>query len=550
MASVTSMRTPCDEAAMRLAPGGVPCGPESRAWILTATILGSSMAFIDSTVVNVALPAIQANFHATVVNVQWVVESYGLFLGALILVGGSLGDRFGRRLMFVAGVAIFALASVACGVASSIQQLIIARSIQGVGAALLVPGSLAIISTSFDEKSRGQAIGTWSGFTAITTAIGPVLGGWLVGHASWRWVFFINIPLAAAVIVIALWSIPESRSAAAGTVDWLGAILATVGLGGLVYGLIESVNLGWRNPLVYGSLFVGFGCLIAFVFLEAHVTRPMLPLTLFKSRGFSGANLLTLFLYAAIGIFFFLFPLNLIQVQGYSTTATGAAILPLILLIFFLSRWSGGLVARYGSRGPLINGPIIAALGFVLFALPSVGDSYWKAFFPAIIILGFGMAVTVAPLTTVVMNSVGQDRVGTASGINNAVARVAGVLAIAVLGIVMVKAFSSRLNQSLARFSLSPAILHDLHTNEIKLGGLQVPDDLDPVTKTAVKESIGKAFVFGFRIVMLVCAGLSLASATVAWLMILKDRIPRGLGSDPGTAGPLKSPSQPPAPKT
>jgi EmrB/QacA subfamily drug resistance transporter len=544
------MRTPWDEAGMRSAGAKVPSGAASRTWILAATILGSSMAFIDSTVVNVALPALQASFHATVVDVQWVVESYGLFLAALILVGGSLGDLFGRRLIFVVGVVIFAVASAGCGSASNISQLIIARSIQGVGAALLVPGSLAIISTSFDEKSRGQAIGTWSGFTAITTAIGPVLGGWLVGHASWRWVFFINIPLAAAVIVISLWSIPESRSAAAGTVDWLGASLATVGLGGLVYGLIESVNLGWRNPLVYGSLFVGFGCLIAFVFLEAHVTAPMLPLTLFKSRGFSGANLLTLSLYAAIGIFFFLFPLNLIQVQGYSTTATGAAVLPLILLIFFLSRWSGGLVARYGPRGPLISGPIVAALGFVLFALPSVGDSYWKAFFPAIIILGFGMAVTVAPLTTVVMNSVGQDRVGTASGINNAVARVAGVLAIAVLGIVMVKAFSSRLNQSLARFSLSPAILHDLHTNEIKLGGLQVPDDLDPVTKTAVKESIGKAFVFGFRIVLLVCAGLSLASATVAWLMILKDRVPTGLGSDLGTAGPLNSPSQRPAPKT
>ena len=544
------MRTPCDEAVMRSAGAQVPSGAAARTWILAATILGSSMAFIDSTVVNVALPALQASFHATVVDVQWIVESYGLLLAALILVGGSLGDLFGRRLFFVIGVVIFAVASAGCGSASNISQLIIARSIQGVGAALLVPGSLAIISTSFDEKSRGQAIGTWSGFTAITTAIGPVLGGWLVGHASWRWVFFINIPLAVAVIVISLWSIPESRSAAAGSVDWRGAILATVGLGGLVYGLIESVNLGWKDPLVFGSLFVGLGCLSAFVFLEAHVTRPMLPLTLFKSRGFSGANLLTLFLYAAIGIFFFLFPLNLIQVQGYSTTATGAALLPFILLIFSLSRWSGGLVARYGSRGPLINGPIIAALGFVLFALPSIADSYWKAFFPAIIILGFGMAVTVAPLTTVVMNSVGQDRVGTASGINNAVARVAGVLAIAVLGIVMVKAFSSRLNQSLARFSLPPAILHDLETNEIKLGGLQVPEDLHPVTKTAVKKSIAKAFVFGFRLVMLVCTGLSLASATVAWLMIPKDRVPQRRGNGLGTADPVKSRSQPPASKT
>jgi EmrB/QacA subfamily drug resistance transporter len=508
---------------MQSADAGVPCRAASRTWILAATILASSMAFIDSTVVNVALPALQASFHATLVDVQWVVESYGLFLGALILVGGSAGDLFGRRLIFLVGVSIFAAASAGCGFASSIHQLIIARSIQGLGGALLVPGSLAIISTSFDEKSRGQAIGTWSGFTAITTAIGPVLGGWLVGHGSWRWVFFINLPLAAAVIVLSLWFIPETRSTTAGRVDWLGAILATSGLGGLVYGFIESVNRGWRNPLVFGSLLAGFVCLIFFVFVEAHITAPMLPLRLFKSRSFSGANLLTLFLYASIGIFFFLFPLNLIQVQAYSTTATGAAVVPLILLMFSLSRWSGGLVARYGPRGPLIIGPFIAAFGFVLFALPSVGDSYWKSFFPALIVLGFGLAVTVAPLTTVVMNSVAQDRVGTASGINNAVARVAGVLAIAVLGIVMVKAFGARLNNSLARFSLSPSILHDLQTNEIKLAGLQAPADLNPTTKAAIKESIREAFVFGFRIVMLICAALSLVSAAVAWLMIPKE---------------------------
>lgn len=482
------------------------------------------MAFIDSTVVNVALPSVQANFHATLVNVQWVVESYGLFLGALILVGGSLGDRFGRRLIFTVGVSIFAVASAGCGVASTVQQLIIARSIQGVGAALLVPGSLAIISTSFDEKTRGQAIGTWSGFTAITTAVGPVLGGWLVEHASWRWVFFINIPLAAVVMTISVWRIPESRSAIAERVDWLGAILATIGLGGLVNGFIESVNLGWRNPLVFVSLIVSFGCLIGFVFVEAEITAPMLPLALFKSSTFSGANLLTLFLYAAIGIFFFLFPLNLIQVQGYSATATGAAVLPLILLMFLLSRWSGGLVARYGPKGPLIIGPLIAALGFVLFALPSVGDGYWKAFFPAVIVLGFGMAVTVAPLTTVVMNSVNQDRVGTASGINNAVARVAGVVAIAVLGIVMVKVFGFRLDYSLAHSSMPPAILRQLHADEIKLAGLQVPAGLSPGTNAAIKESIGEAFVFGFRILMLICTGLSAASAAVAWLVIPKDR--------------------------
>jgi EmrB/QacA subfamily drug resistance transporter len=517
------MKPPSDDAAIRSAPAAIPCRDEAKPWILAATILGSSLAFIDSTVVNVALPAIQANFHATVVDVQWVVESYGLFLAALILVGGSLGDLFGRRLIFLVGVSIFAVASAACGAASNIHQLIIARSIQGVGAALLVPGSLSIISASFDEASRGRAIGTWSGFTAITSAVGPVLGGWLVQHASWRWAFFINLPLAAAVIAISIWWIPESRSDEAGGIDWPGALLATVGLGGLVAGFIESANLGWRSPLVLASLVVGFLCLTALVFFEARVASPMLPLALFESRSFTGANVLTLLLYSALGIFFFLFPLNLIQVQGYSATATGAALLPFILLIFFLSRLSGGLVARYGPRGPLIVGPLIAASGFALFAVPSVGGSYWKTFFPAVIVLGFGMAVTVAPLTTVVMNSVSQDRVGAASGINNAVARVAGVLAIAVFGIVMVNAFGHRLNHRLAPLVPS-AVLQQLRAQEIKLAGLPVPADLDPTTKAAIHESVGDAFVFGFRIIILICAALSLASAAVARLMIPKAR--------------------------
>lgn len=514
------MKTPCDESIIRSGSAGVPCEAQAGPWILAATILGSSMAFIDGTVVNVALPALQASLHTTVVGVQWVVESYGLFLGALILVGGSFGDLFGRRLTFLVGVGIFASASIACGLASNIQQLVIARSVQGVGAAFLVPGSLSIISASFDEKPRAQAIGTWSGFTAITTAVGPVLGGWLIEHASWRWAFFINVPLAAAVIAISLGHIPESRNAAARHVDWLGALVATLGLAGLVYGFIESTNLGWGHPLVFGSLIAGFACLIGFLFVEAKVSSPMVPLTLLQSRSFSGANLLALFLYAALGIFFFLFPMNLIQVQGYSTTATGAAALPLILLMFFLSRWSGGLVTRYGPRAPLSFGPLIAVAGFALFAVPNVGASYWQAFFPAFVVLGLGMAISVAPLTTVVMSSVEQDRAGTASGINNAFARVAGVLAIAILGIVMVKVFSSNLDRSLAGQLLPPGILQYIQSNEIKLAGLDLHSGLDAETAAVIRASISRAFVFGFRTVMLICAGLSLASAAVGSLMI------------------------------
>ena len=514
------MKPPCDEAVVRSALADAPCAAQAARWILAATILASSMAFIDGTVVNVALPALQTSLHATVVDVQWVVESYGLFLAALILLGGSLGDSFGRRAMFLTGVVVFAAASLACGFASNIQQLVIARIAQGMGAALLVPGSLSIISASFDEKTRGEAIGTWSGFTAITTALGPVLGGWLIEHASWRWVFFINIPLAALVIAISLWHLPENRDSNAKRVDWLGATAATLGLGGVIYGLIESTSLGWNHPRVLVNLIAGFFCLAGFIFVEARANSPMVPLALFASRSFSGANLLTLFLYAALGIFFFLFPINLIQVQGFSTTATGAAALPAILLMFFLSRWSGGLVTRYGARTPLVIGPLIAAAGFILFAIPGVGAGYWKAFFPPFIVLGLGMAISVAPLTTVVMNSVDQDRAGTASGIDNAVARVAGVLAIAILGIVLVKLFSSSLTRSLTGRELEPGILQYIRANEIKLAGLDLPSDIDIDTSTFIRMSLSRAFVFGFRTVMLICAGLSLASAAIALVMI------------------------------
>jgi EmrB/QacA subfamily drug resistance transporter len=514
------MKQPCDEAIIRGIPSAGPCRPDAAPWVLAATILGTSMAFIDGTVVNVALPALQSSLHATVIDMQWVVEAYGLFLSALILVAGAIGDAVGRRLMFLLGTGLFAAASIGCGLSTNISELVIARCVQGIGAAALVPGSLAIISASFDEQSRGQAIGTWSGFTAITTALGPVLGGWLVERASWHWVFFINIPLAALVIAISLRYVPESRSAIAQSVDWLGALTATVSLAGLVYGFIESAALGWSQPPVLASLIVGFGSLILFVFIEERVSAPMMPLWLFKSGSFSAANLLTLLLYAALGIFFFLFPLNLIQIQGYSPTATGAAAVPMILLLFFLSRWSGGLVARYGPRTPLMVGPMIAAAGFLLFAVPSVGGSYWATFLPAFVVLGLGMAVSVAPLTTVVMSSVAPDRAGTASGINNAVARVAGVLAIAILGVVMVHAFGHKLADSLVRLHLAPGVVRGIQSNLVKLGGLEVPRSLDTGTAAAVRDDITQAFVFGFRLIMVICAGLAMASAGIALRMI------------------------------
>ncbi|MFL5665109.1 MAG: MFS transporter [Ktedonobacteraceae bacterium] len=530
------VKSPCDEAVIQAAPfhGSKEVKRTTRAelstskdhigsWVLVATILGSSMAFIDGTVVNVALPVLQTDLNATATDVQWVVEAYALFLAALILVGGSLGDHFGRRRAFALGIFLFTVASVLCGLAPNVNFLIVARAFQGIGGALLVPGSLAIISASFDSKQRGSAIGTWSGFTAITSAVGPVLGGFLVQYASWRWVFFINVPVAVIVLIVLFLRVPESRDEELGEhakLDWWGALLATLGLGGLVFGLIESNNLGLGSGLVLLSLAIGVAALIAFLLLEARSQSPMLPLSLFRSQTFSGANVLTFLLYAALGAILFFLPFNLIRVQGYSPTAAGAANLPLILLMFFLSRWSGGLVARYGAKLPLIIGPLIAALGFALLALPGIGGSYWTTFFPAVVVLGIGMAVSVAPLTTAVMDAVDTRYVGTASGVNNAVSRTAGLIAIAVFGIVVLAIFSNSLASQLPLLHVPIGIQHAIMLQQNKLVGIEIPAGLSPSTHAAVQQAISESFITSFRVIMLIAAVLAVCSSVSSLLLI------------------------------
>jgi EmrB/QacA subfamily drug resistance transporter len=485
-------------------------------WTLVATILASAMTFIDGTVVNVALPALQASLHATITDVQWVIEAYALFLGALILVGGSMGDQFGRKRVFLVGVVFFTAASILCGLAMSPRLLIIGRGLQGVGAAFLVPGSLAIISATFDEAERGRAIGTWSGFSAITTAIGPVTGGWLIEHVSWRAVFFLNVPLAVAVVLLSLRCIEESRDPSRGArIDWAGAALAVGGLGGLVYGLLEWPARGVRNPVVVASLVAGAIMLVLLIVVERRVKDPMLPLHLFRSRPFTLANLLTLLLYGALGAMMFLVPMNLIQVQRYSPTQAGAALLPFAVILFALSRWSGGLVTRVGARLPLTLGPAIAAVGFGLYARPGIGGSYWTTFFPAILVLAAGMAITVAPLTTTVMTAVDQSHAGVASGINNAVSRVAGLLAIAVFGVMFVRTFNSRVAPPLDALHLSPPVRAEIDRELPKMAGAEIPPDLplEPRQRDEVGRAIETAFVSAFRLVMIGGAALALAAA-------------------------------------
>jgi len=513
-----AIQEPCAEASVRSRRAVLPCRKSAQPWVLVATILGSSMAFIDGTVVNVALPALQSALNATVTDVQWVIEAYSFLLSALLLVGGSLGDRYGRRRVFIIGVVIFAAASAWCGFAPGIRPLIIARAAQGFGAALLVPGSLAIISSSFREEDRGRAIGTWSGFSAITAAIGPVVGGWLIERLSWRAVFFINLPLAIIVVFICYWRVPESSGNEKGRLDWLGAIVIALGLGALVWGLIESARLGFAHPAIVAALVTGLILIVTFIFLEKQTAHPMVPLELFRSRTFTGANLLTLLLYSALGGTFFFLPLNLIQVQHYSPTAAGAALLPFILIMFLLSRWAGGLVQKYGAKIPLIVGPATAALGFALFILPGAGGSYWKTFFPPVIILGIGMAISVAPLTTTVMNSVAQTRAGIASGINNAVSRVAGLLAIAVLGIIMLQGFNHALDMKLA--GLPSSIRRPLDQQRNRLAAADLPQNIAPATRARLRDAIDHSFVAGFRAVMLGGAMLATGGAVCAWRLI------------------------------
>ena len=478
---------PCDEAVIEAGAAASECAERSKPWVLAATILASSMAFIDGSVVNVALPAIQTNLAASAAAIQWVVNAYLLTLGALILVGGAAGDRFGRRRVFMIGIAVFTAASIACGFAPSAMTLIGARMVQGIGGALLVPGSLAIISATFSQEERGKAIGTWAGFAALTGALGPVLGGALVDIWSWRAVFFINLPLALVTLAVTRRHVPESRTAAKdAAIDWQGGLLATLGLAGIAYGMSAASQMRWSDPPVFGPLLAGIAILAGFVWFESRATSPMVPLALFRSRVFSGTNAMTLLLYSALGGVLFFLPFDLIRLQGYSATAAGASFLPLSLIIGVLSRRSGALADKVGARLPLVVGPVVAAVGLALFALPGIGGSYWTTFFPPMVVLGLGMVVAVAPLTTTVMGAVDQRQAGAASGINNAVARIANLLGVALFG------------------ALAAA-----------------------VSAAALDHASDTAFLRAFRVVMVTAAGLALASALCAGLTVGADPKPR-----------------------
>lgn len=509
-----------DGRSARDLPCDAPCAEKNRTYVLAATILASSMAFIDGTIVHIALPAIQKEFAADFGVLQWVVNGYALMLGALILIGGSLGDRFGRRGVFTFGIALFALASLFCALAPSPDWLIGGRVLQGLGAALMVPQSLAILSATFPKDVRGRAIGLWAGAAALTTAAGPILGGIMIDALSWRAIFWINLPLAAAAIALAFLFIPENKSGADSRPDWLGGMLIMVALAALIYALTVLPEFGAADPRVLGTAAAGLALAAAFLFVEQRATAPIMPLWMFRSPDFSVANAITLLLYFALGGVLFLLPYTLIQVYGYSSFEAGAALLPFGLLIGLLSGRAGALGDRHGPRWPLAVGALVAAIATGWFVLADVLDwtAYWRGPGPGIVLLAAGMTLVVAPLTTAVMNAAPDEVSGAASGINNAASRLAGVFAVAIMGIILLLVFEDRMTAALDKMTLTGEEMTAVEAQLQQLAELKPPDPFNDAAARQIESAVAQSYRAAYRTAMAlaaVCAFLASGLAAI-----------------------------------
>ena len=514
---IPTERPPCDAAVVRSAPETPGCASHARRWVLTASILGSSLAFMMASITNVALPAIQETYGATVTQMQWIASVYTVLLAALTLTGGAVGDRFGRRRVFQAGIAGLALSSIAGSLAPNASALIAARAAQGLAAALLVPNSLALLSAAFPRAERGAAIGSWSAATSLVGAVSPMLGGWFVDAGSWRIAFATIVPVAIVALAVAARRVPDPPvMRGAPPVDWLGATLATVGL----FGVVSAIIAGGATSVSVAALAGGIAALVAFAIRERRTPVPMVPPALFASRSFVGANGLTLLLYLGVTGAFFVLPFNLVQVQGYSSTATGAAFLPFALLVGVLSRPVGALADRIGARPLLVAGPAVTALGLAAFAVPGIGGSYWATFFVPMVLTGVGMALTVAPLTTTVLASVGPAHAGVASGVNNTVARLGAVLAVAIVGVATVWLYGRALDRGLAAAGVSADVAFVIVSGRRSLADVAIPVTIALPERVAVEMVVHDAFLASFRGAVVLCAVLAFVGAGLAAVTI------------------------------
>ena len=494
-------------------------------WIMVSAILASSMAFIDGTALNVVLPALQNSLQASGADLFWILNAYLLMLASLILIGGSLGDKLGRKKIFMAGIFIFICGSALCGIAPGVTYLIAFRILQGIGGALMIPGSLSLISSSINPNERGKAIGTWSAFTTVVTMGGPVLGGALADAGLWRYIFFINVPIGVAALTMLWFKVNETKDEGVDqSLDFPGAVAIAFGLALVTFGFLRVPAVGWGNWQVFVALTAGILFLIAFIIIEKTSKHPMMPLQLFANATFSGANLLTLFLYAGLGAGMLFMSLNMVQVQGYTQLQSGLTFLPFTIMMISLARFAGGLADKFGPRLFLIFGPAAAGAGLLMLSFikqtAGPGD-YWTSFFPGVIIFGLGMSFTVAPLTAAVMGSVSDHFSGTASGVNNAVSRIAGVFANAIFGALAVLFFSGALQLRLKDVNLNYLQKQEIMAQSSNLGNAHVPYGIT-TDEQAMKKMFHESFISAYAKIMRTSAGLAFLGALMGAVFIKK----------------------------
>jgi EmrB/QacA subfamily drug resistance transporter len=513
----------------------VSLGSSAGKWIMVSAILASAMAFIDGTALNVVLPSLQKSLHATAADLFWMLNAYLLMLASLILIGGALGDKLGRKKIFMVGIFIFIVGSAACGLAPQVTLLIVFRIIQGIGGALMIPGSLSLISSSINENERGKAIGTWTAISTVVTMGGPVLGGVLADVGLWRYIFFINVPIGITALLILWRHVAESKDEDGDlNMDFPGAITIAFGLALITFGFLRMPAIGFNNWQIYSSFGAGLILLASFIVIEGKSKHPMMPLHLFKNLTFTGANLLTFFLYAGLGAGMLFMSLNLVQVQGYSQTQSGLTFLPFTLLMMFIARFAGSLAAKYGPRLFLVAGPAVAGAGLLIlsFIKQTAGPSaYFTTFFPGVIVFGLGLSFTVAPLTAAVMGAVSDQFSGTASGVNNAISRIANVFAYAIFGAVAVLFFSAELQGQVKTLAVSANQKQLIMAQAADLGNAKVPASMSNEQKVTVEKYYHESFIAAYSMIMKVSAGLGFLGALMAFIFIRDVGVKKGDGS-------------------
>ena len=498
-------------------------------WIMVSAILASAMAFIDGTALNVVLPSLQKSLNASGADLFWLLNAYLLMLASLILVGGSLGDKLGRKKIFMLGILIFIIGSAACGFAPTVFFLIIFRIIQGIGGALMIPGSLSLISSSINENERGKAIGTWSAITTVVTMGGPILGGTLGDAGLWRYIFFINVPIGLAALIILSLKVNESKDEGADqAVDIAGAIAIALSLALITFGFLRIPAVGFSSPQVYITLFTGAVLLLVFLYIEKNSKHPMMPLHLFSNPTFSGVNLLTFFLYAGLGAGMLFLSLNLVQAQGYSQLQSGLTFLPFTVLMITIARYAGAIADKHGPRLLLIVGPATAGAGLLILSFvkqTSGSAEYWTTFFPGIVVFGLGMSFTVAPLTAAVMGSVSDHLSGTASGVNNALTRISNVFANAIFGAMTVLFFAGALQEQIKAIPLDAKAKQSVMAQAANLGDAKVPAGIDPTNKKTIERAYHESFIYAYANIMRISSGLGFLGALMAFIFIRNNAV-------------------------